>query len=594
MPKEISSDKKAFDLSEEMPLIEGLEKEEELLLGRDLTVSLIKAIKADRVYPSDNPILDVFREQLVKKFQFFLNKYPSFIFQIGEFTLSFMEKVLYENKDLKSSLAFFFFKDGVRELRFMKGIEEWEILEFLKIVKKTSSLTEMDDDFVTLIWDKDFNHISYLATDEFLEDNPITIPDNIGRFKDKLVGGPIPLHNELDFLDEEAKRDSDLEDTPSMMIEERVPLLLNRNVYMLTNEEAERLQKEVESESDPFFVFSITDILFEILSLEKRHEPFQEAVNLLGKVMDALLALGEFQKASDLLRRVYIVLKTYELKDWQAKIIQKLIHESGEEPRIELIKKVVEKEMEFNSEDLSSYLMLLRQNAIKPLVHLLGELNSSKARRVVCDTLSEIGKNAFELFIPYIDDRKWYLVRNIVYILGQIRNEQSIPSIQKAFHHEDPRVRREVVRALGLIGGPKVVPLLSKALMDEDVRVRAMAALNLGKVGDRVALDSLLEIIQSKDFLKKESSEIKVFFEVIGMMGFTEAIPALKHLLLYRSRFSRGIAGEIRKEAANALAMIGTLEAKEILIKGKSSHEESIRNACLQTLKKIPSKESLG
>jgi len=48
---------------------------------------------------------------------------------------------------------------------------------------------------------------------------------------------------------------------------------------------------------------------------------------------------------------------------------------------------------------------------------------------------------------------------------------------------------------------------------------------------------------------------------------------------------------EIRIGAANALAMIGTPEARAILERGQNSKEESIRKACLQALKLKPSKE---
>jgi HEAT repeat protein len=185
------------------------------------------------------------------------------------------------------------------------------------------------------------------------------------------------------------------------------------------------------------------------------------------------------------------------------------------------------------------------------------------------------------------------LVRNITYILGRTGKEESLPYIQKAFNHEEVRVRREAVQALGLIGGPKAVSLLVKALTNEDARIRSMAAINLGKVGKKAGLVPLLEVIQSKEFQKKEPEEIKVFFDAIGMVGSNESIPVLQQLLERKSWFGRGKMDEIRIGVAQALAMIGTPEAKAILMSGKDSKEESIRDACLQALRSKPSKESL-
>jgi len=592
MPEEISGEKKVLDLSEEMPVVEGVESDEEVLLARDLTRSFVKTVKAFRFYPPDNPILKGFQDLLPKKFQFFLNKYHSFIFQIGEHTLSYKGKVLYENRDVKTSLAFVFYKDGLRELRFMKGLEDWEIKGFVDILAKCDNINQLEDDFVTLMWEKDFSHISYLATDEFLDDMPVFIPENIEQFRKDLVFRPLAHEVEADLLEDEAEEGVDLDEALSKLIEELDSFVSNRSVYSLTSEEVERLRKEVEVEIEPRFVLNIVDILFEVLFWERDPQAYQHAVSILSKVLDAMLTLGEFQKATDLLKRVYIFLRTYELLDWQTEILRKFIVDAGDDQRIERIGRMLEQDEGARLEDVNNYLILLQRNSIPALIRLLGERKKSKARRLICDALSEIGRNSFELFTSYMDDPRWYLVRNITYILGRIGDEESVPYVQKAFFHGDPRVRREAIQSLGLIGGSKATGLLVKALADEDSRIRAMAAINLGKAGRKAAVAPLLEVVQSKDFQKRESTEVKAFFEAIGMVGSSkESVAVLKELLERKSWFGRGKTDEIRMGAAQALAMIGTPEAKAILMAGKDSKDESIRDACLQALSGLTRKE---
>ncbi len=586
MPDELHFEKKSFELAEEMVMVEGVETDEELLLARDLVSFFIKTFKAIRFYPPDNPTIKGFRDQLIKKFQHFLNKYPSFFLQIGEFSLSFKDRILYENRDPKSSLAFLLYKDGLRELRFVKGLEEWEVQGLMEVIKGSEHLNEMEDDLVTLMWEKDFVHISYLATDEFLEDTPILIPQNVEQFRSKLIFKPLAYNVQVDLMDEE---EPDLDKLLSQSVSKT--LLKDRNVYFLTPNELDLLRSEVEHEVDPAFVFNVADILFEILGLEKEKGPFQAAANLLLKILDGLLTLGEFQKASELLKRLYILIKTYDLKDWQVESIHQLIESAGDEVRIERIGKSLERETGIRLEDVNEYLILLQQNSVKPLIKLLGELKNSKTRRVVCDALSEIGKNAIELFTPFMDDRRWYLVRNITYILGRIGKEKALPHLQKAFNHEELRVRREAVQSLGLIGGPKAVSLLIKALVDKDTRIRAMSAINLGKMGRNIGLAALLEVVQSKDFQKKEPAEMKAFLDAIGMVGSNEALPVLQQMLEQKSLFGLGKRDDIRFGVANALAMIGTSEARAILEQGRNSKDESIRNACQQAFRTIPAKE---
>jgi len=567
MPEEMAEDKKAIDLSEEMRPIEGQGLDEVVIQAIDLMRTFIKTIKAFRLYPPENPSLNELRGQLSRKFQLFLDKYLSFVFQIGEYDLSFKGKILYENKDLQKSLAFRLYKDGLRELRFMKGLEEGEVQALIDILKRVDSINQLEDDLITLMWEADFVHISYLATDQFLDEMPVVIPENVAEFKKHLRFEPVAHKVELDFGESGEQDGFALQKILAEKNGGPPSFVAWKSLYSLTPDELERLRKEVEVETAPTAVFNIIEILFEIMALEKAPEPYQDAVAVLNKLLDALLTLGEFRKASDLLTRLNILLNTFQLEDWQIKTIQKLIAAAGEPQRIERIGKILEKEKGVHLEEVSSYLILLRPNSIPPLIQVLGELSNSKSRRMLCDAICEIGKNSVEIITSFINDSRWYLVRNIVYILARIGKEQALPSIQRAFNHAESRVRREAVQALGSIGGSKALGLLVKAVSDEDVRIRSMAALNLAKVGKDASLPHLLEIVQSKEFPKREKAEIKAFFEAIGMIGSNEAIRPLQKLLEQRSRFGKKNS-EIQMGAASALELIGTPEAKSILKSG--------------------------
>ena len=492
---------------------------------------------------------------------------------------------MYENRDLKTSLAFSLYKDGLRELRFMEGLEDWEFQGLLDIVKRSDQINKLEDDLVTLIWERDFVHITYQATDEFWEDSPVLIPDDVEQFRKNLTFQP-PGHSvDLDYIDEETGEEINYHEA---MVKAAGPpsLAMNRDVYFLTTEELEGLRKEVEAETSPHFLFNIIDILFEIMALEKKPEPYQDAVSVLSKLLDALLTLGEFQKAADLLGRLYIILKTYELQEWQVKAIGQLAESAGDPQRIEKIGKVLERRNGVRLDEVSSYLKLLKPSSLPPLMKLLGELSNPKARRTLCDAICEIGKDSMEQITPFLGDRRWFLVRNVVYILGRMGKEQAISSFQKALFHREMRVRREAVQALGFIGGPKAFTLLVKALHDGDVRIRCAAALNLGKVGKKSSLPHLIGAVQSLEFHRRESAEKKAFFDAIGISGADDAIPILQKLLMKRVWFRSKRINEIRQGAAGALALIGSRGAKSILEMGQKSKNASIRKACLQALKR--------
>jgi len=584
MAEEFVGGKKEPDLELDVSSIEGKDLDEAVDQAKDLINTFVKTIKAFRLYPPENPTLVGFIDQVYRKFQLFLNKYHYFILKIGENKLSFREVTLYENPDLKTSLAFQLYKDGLRELRFMEGLEEGEVDGLIDIMKRSDGINQMEDDLVTLMWEKDFIHISYLATDEYLEEMPAIIPANIEQFRANLTFEP-PPQSEMGDIGEETDG-AEVDYYEIMKRVESPPLVgVDRSVYFLTPDELEGLRKEVELETAPSFVFIVIDILFEILALEKSPQPYQETTGALQKLLDGLITLGEFQKASELLTRVNIILNTYELKDWQVDAIRQLSDKAGEPQRIEKIGKILDKGEEIRLEEISNYLTLLKPNSIQPLIKVLGELNNSRARRMLCEVLIEIGKGNMELIIPFIDDHRWFLVRNIAYILGRMGKESALPTIQKALNHEEARVRREAIQALGIIVSSKAFDLLGKALNDQDDRNRSMAALNLARVGKKASLPALLEVVQAKDFSKRDSAEIKAFFDAIGMVGSNDAIKPLEKLLEQKSWFGMGKKDEIRLRAASALALIGTAEARSTLEAGRNSKDENIRQACLQAMK---------
>src|SRR5688500_15334829 len=67
------------------------------------------------------------------------------------------------------SLPWIFFKDGIRELHLLKGLEEQEVVGLLDILKRVKKTSPEEDDLLTLIWEKDFTLLRYRFIDLTLE-----------------------------------------------------------------------------------------------------------------------------------------------------------------------------------------------------------------------------------------------------------------------------------------------------------------------------------------------------------------------------------------------------------------------------------------
>ncbi len=558
--------------------------DEEYQQGKDLLNAFIKTIKAFRLYPADNPTLKGMQEQFFKRMQVFLEMYNSFSLEVGEYDFSFRGKMLYEDRDLKGSLPFLFFKDGLRELRFMEGIEEWELKGFNEIVLQRDNINEFEDDLITLIWEKDFIHISYAAIDPFVEESPVMIPATADQFRKNVNSAPMPESARGDFQ-EGGGGEYDFDRAISERGKDSASI--GAAVYFLTPAEMENLRKEVEGELHPNFVFQVVDIILEIVGLEKDPEPYQDTLRILQKLLDALLNTGEFGRAMDLLNRIHVILKTYQLAEWQVEAIRHFVETLGDAEHTQRVGAILEKGSDLRLEDVSAYLLLLEPKAVPGLVKVLGDLGNSKGRRMLCDVICELAKGNPESLSPFMDDPRWYLVRNLAYIFGRLGVESAMPQVQKAYSHGEPRVRREAVQAAGLIGGPRAMALLAKSLKDPDLRIRSMASINLARVGKKASLPALLEVIQAKDFPKRDPSEVKAFFDAVGSVGSNEALRPLQQILEQKGWFGGGVKDEVRLAAACSLSLIGSPEAKAILQAGAGSREESVRRACLEAKRRF-------
>jgi len=163
-------------IGDQLDISEEKEIEEKVKSTKALIQTFLQTLKAFRLYEADHPILSKFLERLRKDFDQYFAAFDSFSLQIGEHRLHYRGNIVYESQDVKESLAFLFFKDGIRELQFSRGLEFEEIINFLNIVRKSDFLNRMEDDLVTLLWEKDFSHISFTTVDEFLEGGANFVP----------------------------------------------------------------------------------------------------------------------------------------------------------------------------------------------------------------------------------------------------------------------------------------------------------------------------------------------------------------------------------------------------------------------------------
>jgi hypothetical protein len=532
--------------------------EEKVKSTKGLIQTFLQTLKAFRLYEASHPILSKFLERLRYDFDHYFNEFDSFSLQVGEHRLYNQGKVVYENQDIKESLAFIFFKDGVRELQFSKGLESKEILDFLNVVRKSDFLNRMEDDLVTLLWERDFTHINFTTVDEFLEGSGIFVPatqaDLIKRSEYK------------GSWEEWSQERSEEEQTqsPHPSEPEGLEQAINPSpgqslvqACQLTPDEKEEIQREAMQEQQPEYIFILIDNLIEILlHLGEDVDAYENMISFFDRVIEYLLEQKEVEKAGALLKSLDDTMESMVLKDKQIFAMRRIIEKSSSPHHVGLLGKAMKGNGEVLSGPILQYLSFLTQQAIEPLGHLLSELESSKWRKAICDRLAELSREEIETLSKFLGDPNPLMVCHILYILGKIGHPSTFKYLGPLVAHKDLKVREETLQALNK-SGEKGRGLIQTFLKDPVSGIRAKAALILAKHAKAEAVRPLTEIILSEDFFKRDYDEKASFFRALGETGSKEVIPILKKIAGKRRWFQKAKWDEMRQCANNTLKMMG-------------------------------------
>ena len=537
----------------------GEASEEGVKSAKALVQTFLQTVKGYRLYESNHPILLKFLERLKKDFDNYFEEFPSFSLQIGEHRLFYHGNVVYESQDIKESLAFAFFKDGVREIRFHKGLDLKEILDFLNVVRKSDLVNRMEDDLVTLLWEKDFSHISFTTIDEFLEKSGTFVPAT----EEDLMNGMELKGTEADGYQEST--DTAQAEGFNILTDDNLKKAINPSpgqslvdACQLAAEEVEKINREVSQEHQPEHLYVLVDSLIEILlHLGEDMDAYENMISFFERINQNLLDQGEVGKAVEILKKFKGTMEDMVLKDKQIFAIRRILEGATSQPSVKLLGKAMLGDGETNSESILQYLPFLTDKAILPLCLLLGELESPKRKKVVSDLLVILAREDITPLLKFLSDRNSLLVCHILTILGKIGNPSTLKYLGNLTGHSDLKVREETLQVLVKFG-EKGKDLIQRFLKDPAPEVRGKASIALARAVRVHAVKPLTEIILSEDFHKRGYEEKVYFFKALGETGSKEAIPVLEQIAKKKNWFKKAKWEEMRICATNTLRMMET------------------------------------
>ncbi|MEW6215007.1 MAG: HEAT repeat domain-containing protein [Nitrospirota bacterium] len=543
-----------------------MEPTEDIKAAKDILQNLMKAKKTLRMYPRNNPIYMKTLEDSYARFKNFFDYKDELTLKMGQNSISYDLEQIYYNPEKEDNLALFFFKDGLRELTFKKGLLQEELEDFLKIIAMDFDREVVEDDIVTLMWEKDFQNIQYIVDETFLVDDLDyeTKAINIVKEKASDIDGLMKAY--IDGFEEE--------DVKGISI---VPL---------TDEDLQVLSKELEKDLSDKMEKLVT-ILFEIFYQPEEKGDLEDNLMLLEDTIKFSMRHGDIHTVLNVIMRAKEILEDPLSTEEMKKYMRMLLAYQGTEEMISLFGELLDSSIGIEKDVFNGFVEFLDKNAIAPLVKILGELKTIHARKSVIEVLIFLGRKDIQTLVMKLDDHRWYVVRNIVYILRKIGDKKAIEYLLKTVKHGDTRVRKEVIRALGELGGQEALQTLSECLDDPDVQVRIASARAISNIGSEDAKKIILEKISEKKFKERDFEEKKEFYEVLSRWKDAEVFDFLINILKKKSFF--GIIKDYENMACATfcLGLLGNKDALPFLYKFRNTNNKLLREFSHTAIKRI-------
>ena len=529
---------------------------EELAAATEVILAMVKTSKALKMYLPNNPLVARFVDEVKARMERYLALYGEYRLDIDQFEIKCKGKKIYESRDPKESMAFRLYFDGIRYLIFSEGIEEHELCDFLDIVGKERP-NDLDDDIVTLLWEKNLPHLTYVLAEDFLEFDtaggviagPASQQDKIARIYHSISSAAVP---------------------PPVA-------LVPQKILLLTEKESEWLRKAREADEKRKPLDEVIQILSSILVGEKDEQMFGEFLEIMAKLTENLLCSGQTRYVINLLKFLGVLAKNDQLPAAKRSMIAGPVGAIFTKEAADVLARIVNTTEEIAADDLREILTIFGKPAIARACAFLGLVEKVSMRKVIIQALVEMGHDAPEVFYPYLTDPHWHMVRDMAFILARIADPASLEPIAALISHKEPQVRQEVLNYLERTAEPKAKPYLLKFLRDDASALRLRAIQVLGSTKSKFALKPIAAMAAAEQFQEKKIEEKKVVYEALGELGADQVLTMFREMLMKKFWFNKAREKESVICAVAGLVKVRSEAARRLLEEARAVKGDDIR-----------------
>lgn len=531
-----------------------------------------RAARAHQLYLPNNPIYKGALDGLRAAFA------PIWA-QTDDLVLAFTEtqvvwedvSVLEESGKSSDSLPWLFYKDGVRELKILRGFEDEEVVRLLEIVQRVRKAAPDEDDLLTLLWEADFIFLRYRYVDLGLE-----------------PAAPVADGTEVEPHSPEEVQS----ETTAAVEESKASGIVNMadfdgTLYFLDEREIEYLQHEIRREYAQDLRANVVALLLDIFENQQDETVRDEVCEHLETLLVYMLAAGAFRTVALLLREAAVAAqRAPNIQPKQRRRLGELSARlSAPESLAQMLQALDDSSDLPPQDELEELFQQLRPGALATVFAWLGRMQNARLRPLLEEAAGRLASTATSELVRLIQVPERDVAAEAIRRAGALRTPAAVAPLSKILGENDRGLRLLAVQALAEIGSPGALQALERGVDDSDRDVRIAAVRALATRAYRPVLTKLDAAVKGKAIREADLTEKMAFFEGYGALCGDSGVPHLDALLNGKGFLGRREEGEVRACAAMALGRIGTAAATEALRKAQGEKDVVVRNAVNRALR---------
>lgn len=225
---------------------------------------------------------------------------------------------------------------------------------------------------------------------------------------------------------------------------------------------------------------------------------------------------------------------------------------------------------------------------IAPLVDALVNEDSQIVRRFFMSILKLFGNEILPEVIKRLGDGRWFVKRNMLYLLGEINAGEALPHVRVYCRHENRKVSFEAIKCLLNAGDGYGVEAIREYLHSESRESVEQAVALSGAFRVRDVVPDLIQILRKRGISGADLYDKIPIVKALGDIGDTRAIDALKDLLGGKSFLFKGVAEKLKEEIFRTLRNYPYEDIKDLTEMGLKSKNEYIQEESLRLNKTGP------